>query len=114
MEDRHEIDTTSPGPSAVAQPAHGEPANTELIDLLTTLSKTNGNAVIQQGARIAVIGELLTALLTHLPHGMRAEVDKSFRERIETLLSMADDSRLPEKYQSALLTEVNRYLYAPR
>jgi hypothetical protein len=29
-------------------------------------------------------------------------------------LSLADDSRLPEQYQSALLTEVNRYLYASK
>ncbi|WP_122157268.1 hypothetical protein [Paraburkholderia sp.] len=114
QDSRREIDPASPGHNGLVEPTQGQQGDDELIDLLATLSKTNGNAVIQQGARIAVIGELLAALLSHLPQTMRNEVDKSFRDRVEFLLSLADDSRLPEQYQSALLTEVNRYLYASK
>jgi hypothetical protein len=109
MHDRRLIDPASPEQAKLTDSTPSEQSDDQLIELLTTLSKTNGNAVIQQGARIAVIGELLAALLTNLPQTVRTEVDKSFRDRIELLLSMADDSRLPERYQSALLTEVNRY-----
>nr|WP_229758082.1 hypothetical protein [Paraburkholderia caffeinilytica] len=42
-----------------------------LIDSLATLSTINGTAVVQHGARLAVIGELLTYMLTHLPYSMR-------------------------------------------
>lgn len=114
MQDRQEIDPASPELKGLAGSTQSPQGDDELLDLLATLSKTNGNAVIQQGARIAVIGELLAALLSHLPQTMRADVDKSFRDRVEFLLSLADDSRLPEQYQSALLTEVNRYLYASK
>lgn len=85
-----------------------------LLDALTTLSKSNGHAVVQHGARLAVVGELLVAMLTHLPNAMRVEIAASFRDRIEDLMSLGDDRCLPEKYHSALLTEVNRYLNALR
>ncbi|AXL49948.1 hypothetical protein DSC91_001945 [Paraburkholderia caffeinilytica] len=85
-----------------------------LLDALATLSKTNGHAVVQHGARLAVVGELLVCMLTHLPNAMRADIAAAFRDRIEDLLSLGDDRCLPEKYHSALLTEVNRYLNALR
>jgi hypothetical protein len=85
-----------------------------LLDALATLSKANGQAVVQHGARLAVVGELLVCMLTHLPNAMRADIAASFRDRIEDLLSLGDDRCLPEKYHSALLTEVNRYLNALR
>jgi len=82
------------------------------LELLATLSKANGISAVQQGARLAVMGELLVAMLTHLPHAMRADIIKSFRGRVEHLMSLSDDRPLPEKYHSALLSEVNRYLKA--
>ncbi len=91
-----------------------EASHNPLLDALTTLSKSNGMAVVQHGARIAVIGELLVSVLMHLPRSMQADIAKSFRDRIEDLMSLSDDRYLPEQYHSALLTEVNRYLNGRR
>lgn len=85
-----------------------------LLDSLTVLAKANGISVIQHGARIAAIGELLVSVLAHLPTTRRTEIVESFRERIENLMSLGDDRNLPEQYHSALLTEINRYLNALR
>ena len=85
-----------------------------LLDAVAILSKANGITVVQHGARLAVIGELLVALLKHLPAEMQAEVAGVFRDTIEDLMSLSDGRRLPEQYHSALLTEVNRYLNALR
>lgn len=81
-----------------------------LLDSLATLSKNTGMNVIQHSARLAVMGELLVSVLTNLPASMRADIARVFRDRIEDLMSLGDDRCLPEKYHSALLTEVNRYL----
>lgn len=85
-----------------------------LLNALTALSKVNGITVVQHDARLAVIGELLASVLTHLPNAMRADIAASFRDRIEDLMGLSDDRCLPEKYHSSLLTEVNRYLNALR
>ena len=71
-------------------------------------------SAVQYGARLAVMGELQVSVLMHLPAAMRADIVKSFRERIEDLMSLSDDRSLPEQYHSALLAEVNRYLNALR
>jgi hypothetical protein len=84
------------------------------LNSLATLSKISGISVVQHGARLAVVGELLVSVLTHLPDAMRADIAESFRERIEQLMCLSDDRYLPEKYHSALLSEVNRYLNALR
>lgn len=83
-----------------------------LLDAIATLSQTNGMSVVQHGARLAVIGELLVSLLVHMPASMRADIVKSFRQRVEGLMSLSDDMRLPGEFHAALLTEVNRYLNA--
>lgn len=85
-----------------------------LLASLAALSKANGMAVVQQGVRLAVIGELLASVLTHLPAALRADIAEAFRDRVEDLMSLSDDRSLPEAYHSALLTEVNRYLNALR
>jgi hypothetical protein len=85
-----------------------------LLDSLAVLSKNTGMSVIQHGARISVIGELLVSVLTHLPSAMQADIAQEFRGRIEELLSLTDDRSLPGQYQQALLIEVNRYLNALR
>ena len=85
-----------------------------LLDSLATLSKINGMSVVQHGARLAVVSELLVSVLTLLPAAMQADIARSFRGRIEDLMSLSDDRSLPEQYHSAFLTEVNRYLNALR
>jgi hypothetical protein len=85
-----------------------------LLESLASLSRASGMTVVQHGARLAVIGELLVSVLTQMPAAMRTDTVEAFRNRIEDLMSMSDDRRLPEQYHSALLTEVNRYLNALR
>lgn len=106
------VSPTQSSSGSAMQP--GKPGDDKLIDWLVTLSKTNGINSVQHGVRLAVIGELLVSVLRHLPDSMRANVIASFRDRVEDLMSLADDKILPEQYHSALLTEVNRYLNALR
>jgi hypothetical protein len=54
------------------------------------------------------------SVLHHLPPAMLANIAESFRERVADLLSLGDDNGMSELFQSALLTEVNRYLNALR
>lgn len=101
--------------SSSVQAAQSEKVSDEMfLCVLATLSKANGIGLVQHGARVAVIGELLVSLITHLPVSTREDIGKSFRDRIEDLMSLSDDMGLPEKYHSALLSEVNRYLNALR
>lgn len=85
-----------------------------MLDAMMSLSANSGLTVVQHGARLAVIGELLGALLAALPAPLRGNVETGFRQRVEDLLAITDDKQLPEQYHSALLTEVNRYLNALR
>jgi hypothetical protein len=107
--------TTSP-----KQPSPGLAVQSEdesksvLFDALVTLSKTNSINLLQHGAQVAVVGELLVSVMTHLPYAMRADIANAFRDRIENLMSLSDDRCLPQSYHSALLAEVNRYLNALR
>ncbi|CAB3807803.1 hypothetical protein [Paraburkholderia caffeinilytica] len=103
---------TLPDSSAVPANESEKTSNVLLLDAVVILSKANGINVVQLGARLAVVGELLVSVLAHLPVSMRADIVKSFRDRIEELMSLSDDWSLPESYHSALLSEVNRYLNA--
>jgi lipoate-protein ligase A len=84
------------------------------LDSVTALAKSNGIAVVQQAARVVVVGTLLVSVLEHLPAAMRADIAASFREGIDDLLSLGDDRVLPPQFQSTLLTEFNQYLSALR
>jgi len=68
--------------------------------------------VIQQAARVAVVGELLPPLLPHLSVAMRHRIPQSFRERIEDVMLLGDERPFPEQFQSAFLIAANRYLNA--
>jgi len=97
-------------PASQSKATNGE----VLLDSLVALSKINGIGVVQHGARLSVIGELLVSMLTHLPASTRVAIAGSFRDRISVLTSLSDDNGLPSQYHSALQTEVNRYLNALR
>jgi hypothetical protein len=86
----------------------------DVLDSLTLLSTMNGVNVVRYGARLAVVGELLVSVLSHLPEKAKAEVAASFRGRIEDLMAFGDDRVVPPDYEAALLTEVNQYLSALR
>jgi hypothetical protein len=112
---RFGLSATSAAPSKPGAQIHSELMNDEeSLESLAILSRTTGITVVQYGARLAVIGELLATLLAHLPDATRSEISESIRERIEDLMSLCDDRALPEQYHSTLLAEVNRYLTALR
>jgi hypothetical protein len=85
-----------------------------LLNLVARLSEANGISAVQHAARLAVMGELLVSVLTHLPDSMRTDIVGSFRDRVEYLMLLSDDRSLPGQYHSALLSEINRYLSALR
>ncbi|RDK11219.1 hypothetical protein [Cupriavidus lacunae] len=72
--------------------------------------KTQGDAMIQYGARLLVIRELLYSLVVALPPAERASAQRRFCQRIDHLLSLTDDHVLPAEFHTALLAEVNYYL----
>lgn len=87
-----------------------QPRGEVLLDSIVTLSKMNSASVVQHGAHLAVMGELLVSVVAHLPYALRADIVASFRGRIEELMSHWDDRPVPEQFHSAFLSEVNRYL----
>lgn len=68
------------------------------LDSVATLSKINCMGVVQHGARLAAIGELLGSVLTHMSGFMRADIARSLRDRIDDLMSLGDDRSPSEQY----------------
>lgn len=82
----------------------------DLRDAIIELCGAHGGAIIQQGTRILVAGELLNSITRHLPRQTRTDIADTFRKRIERLLALGDDKGLPSTYMTELVSEVNRYL----
>ncbi|PZX34322.1 conserved hypothetical protein [Cupriavidus phytorum] len=93
-----------PAPSAAGAPRKGMP------EQLAQNLKTQGDAMIQYGARLLVMREMLCAMAVALPPDARASAQRQFRQRIDQLLSLTDDHVLPAEFHTALLAEVNYYL----
>lgn len=72
--------------------------------------KTQGDAMIQYGARLLVMRELLFAMSAGLPPSARAGVERRFRQRVDQLLALTDDRALPGEFHDTLLAEINYYL----
>jgi hypothetical protein len=81
-----------------------------LHEAIIELCGAHGGAIIQQGTRILVAGELLSSITSHLPRQTRIDIAGTFRKRIERLLALGDDEGLPSTYMTELVSEVNRYL----
>ncbi|SOY72778.1 conserved protein of unknown function (plasmid) [Cupriavidus taiwanensis] len=93
-----------PAPSGPSAPRKGMP------EQLAQNLKTQGDAMIQYGARLLVMREMLCAMAVALPPDARASAQRQFRQRIDQLLSLTDDHVLPAEFHTALLAEVNYYL----
>ncbi|MFJ4291906.1 hypothetical protein ACIP1U_19295 [Cupriavidus sp. NPDC089707] len=79
-------------------------------DPLAANLKTQGDAMVQYGARLLVIRELLGALAAGLPPAAQAGVERRFRVRVDQLLALTDDRGLPAEFHDTLLAEINYYL----
>ncbi|GLC92527.1 hypothetical protein Tamer19_19350 [Cupriavidus sp. TA19] len=93
-----------PAPAITAPVAPASP------DPLATSLKTQGDAMVQYGARLLVIRELLGALAAGLPPAAQAGVERRFRVRVDQLLALTDDRALPAEFHDTLLAEINYYL----
>jgi hypothetical protein len=98
----------SAAPAAPQQP--GAATANAMPEQVARNLKTHSDAMIQYGARLLVMREMLVALSAHMPPQRRAEVEKAFRQRIDDLLSLTDDRMLTADFHSTLLSEVNYYL----
>lgn len=84
------------------------------VDMLTQLSSLQSDALIQYGARLIVVGELLEAILVSLRPEMRADVRTEFEARIKRVLNEPRASVLPECYHSTIATDVRHFNEALR
>ncbi|GAB3102250.1 hypothetical protein GCM10027081_30910 [Cupriavidus yeoncheonensis] len=93
-----------------AVPTHEAAAPDAVPDQFSRSLKTQGDAMVQYGARLLVLREFLAALCAGMPAERRDSVESAFRRRVDDLLCMTDDRQLPETFHTTLLAEINYYL----
>ncbi|CAG2150377.1 hypothetical protein [Cupriavidus numazuensis] len=93
-----------------AVPTHEAAASDAVPDQLSRSLKTQGDAMVQYGARLLVLREFLAALCAGMSPERRDSVEGAFRKRVDDLLCLTDDRQLPEAFHTTLLAEVNYYL----
>lgn len=93
-----------------AVPTHEAAAPDAVPDQFSRSLKTQGDAMVQYGARLLVLREFLAALCAGMPAERRGSVESAFRRRVDDLLCMTDDRQLPETFHTTLLAEINYYL----
>ena len=98
-------DDVHPGNSAQA----GQPRSSTDAEFVS-LAITHSDAVVQFGARLLVIGEMLRAVLPELSPERRSAISRSFEVRVDAGLAAVEDVALPNSYHSALLSEINLFI----
>jgi hypothetical protein len=93
-----------------AVPTHESTAPDAVPDQFSRSLKTQGDAMVQYGARLLVLREFLAALCAGMPAERRDSVESAFRKRVDDLLCLTDDRQLPETFHTTLLAEINYYL----
>jgi hypothetical protein len=84
----------------------------EVLGQMARIVATHTKTVSMLGARSMVLGAFFDAAVPHLASAQRAEVTRSFRQRIEEALAQMDDMPLPGEYHSTLLELTNSILDA--
>ncbi|MGN5477150.1 hypothetical protein ACTMU2_10325 [Cupriavidus basilensis] len=97
-------------PGTAPVPTHEAAAADAVPDQLSRSLKTQGDAMVQYGARLLVLREFLAALCAGMAAERRESVEAAFRKRVDDLLCLTDDRQLPEAFHSTLLAEINYYL----
>ncbi|WP_148654418.1 hypothetical protein [Paraburkholderia caribensis] len=85
---------------------------TSTYEAHTNLAAVQSNALLEYGARLIVIRELCHAMLAHMSVSSRANMERTFRERIERVMELTDDKAFPPAAQTAFLGEINYFLGA--
>ena len=88
---------------------HVDQSTTTAAEVLS-LANAHSDAIVQFGARLLIVGEMLRALLPQLSSQERAAVSRRFLSRVDAVLAATDDIALPEGYHTALLSEINLFI----
>lgn len=86
-----------------------QPSTTTAAEVLS-LASMHSDAIVQFGARLLIVGEMLRALVPQLSSQERAAVSRRFLSRVDAVLAATDDIALPEGYHTALLSEINLFI----
>lgn len=89
---------------------HADHPSTSAVADVLSLANMHSDAIVQFGARLLIVGEMLRALLPELSSQKRAAVSHRFRSRVDAVLAATDDIPLPEAYHTALLSEINMFI----
>ncbi|WP_109483136.1 hypothetical protein [Paraburkholderia sp. C35] len=79
------------------------------IGRLTQLSSLQSDALIQYGARLIVVGELLEAIVANLKPATQAEIRAAFNARVDRLLVEPRARDLPDTYHTTIASEVEHF-----
>lgn len=84
----------------------------ELAARLETAMQENSDAVARFGARLAVLCKFVDAVLPQLAADQCLQIDSSFRQGIDELLSRTQDIVTPLAYHATLMEQANVMLTA--
>ena len=101
---------TNPDNGQKSHAKHADHPSTTTVSDMLSLAHTHSDALVQFGARLLIVGEMLRALLPELSSHERKAVSQRFRLRVDAVLAATDDIALPDAYHSALLSEINLFL----
>lgn len=79
----------------------------QLIDTLVSTEQQSSEAVSRFGARLAVLCKFVDAVLPQLTADQCRQIDLSFRQGVEDLISRTEDIVTPVTYHTTLLEQTN-------
>ncbi|SOE87568.1 hypothetical protein SAMN05446935_8207 [Burkholderia sp. YR290] len=82
-------------------------SNDRLLQHLMRAFDASGLALTKLGARSLVLSQFADAVLPLLSPTQCAEAAIAFRARVEDVMALMDDRRLPADYHSSFLDETN-------
>ena len=83
-----------------------------LTDVATSAAQQSSDAVARFGARLAVLCKFVDAVLPQLAADQCQQIDVSFRQGIDELLSRTEDIVTPVTYHTTLMEQANVMLAA--
>ena len=108
----HNHSQVNPNNGQTGRSKHADHPSTTTAANMLSLANMHSDALVQFGARLLIVGEMLRALLPELSSQERAAVSRRFLSRVDTVLAATDDIALPDGYHTALLSEINLFIRA--